>query len=68
MPTDHYVSLADILELNSRIFRTYESIDSRMLKRDIADLIDDKVITKRKREYKGNIEILSGYMAKTTAS
>lgn len=66
MPTDQWMTIEAILNLHSSILKAYGGDETnKTLLRDIADLVKDELLVKKKKEYKANIEILREFMAQS---
>lgn len=66
MPSDRWVTIDEVLDLHSSIFREYDGgKKSKMLQRDLHALIDDKLLLRDKKRYRANIDALRVLMARS---
>jgi Fic family protein len=63
MPPYESLTLTEIIDLHSSIFKNYQEVSDRTFLRDIEELQKLDLLKKEKNKYKANIKILGGYMA-----
>lgn len=65
LPTDRYVPENEIRLLSPRVFQEYQKFNERALERDLAELVELGIAEKTQEGYRGRIELLRSYMART---
>jgi Fic family protein len=61
-PTDNYYEISTLLNENPRFIKEYATVSPTTIKRDLTELENLELIVRKDNKYKGNIEILQGFM------